>query len=197
MSEKIVTAVSTLDGQTFNTSSSISSGNAVYGVTYNNLKAYGNLTQPKYGVIISHQPQTKYGVVIDHGPVQPAYGVVIPHTPIGPVQPAYGVVPIAPLPGEDLNITYNQLEENIATLKKSISKLKQSWEVETKRNLNTLDNSWVGQDCASYTAKLNNMDKKVENTIAALELLCSTYEQARDMVKDSQSKTISSIESIN
>ena len=135
--------------------------------------------------------------MIDHGPVQPAYGVVIPHTPIGPVQPAYGVVPIAPLPGEDLNITYNQLEENIATLKKSISKLKQSWEVETKRNLNTLDNSWVGQDCASYTAKLNNMDKKVENTIAALELLCSTYEQARDMVKDSQSKTISSIESIN
>lgn len=189
MSEKIATAVSTLGGQTYTTSSSISSGNAVYGVTYNNLKTYGKLSQPKYGVMISHQPQTKYGVVIDHGPVQPAYGVV----PVHPVQPAYGVV----WPGQDLNITYNQLEENIATLKKSISKLKQSWEVETKRNLNTLDNSWVGQDCASYTAKLNNMDKKVENTIAALELLCSTYEQARDMVKDSQSKTISSIESIN
>ena len=193
MSERIATAVSTLGGQTFNTSSSISSGNAVYGVTYNNLKTYGNMAQPKYGVAISHQLQPKYGVIIHQGPVQPAYGVVVPHTPIGPVQPAYGVV----WPGQDLNITYNQLEENIATLKKSISSLKQSWEVETKRNLNTLDNSWVGQDCASYTAKLNNMDKKVENTIAALELLCSTYEQARDMVKDSQSKTISSIESIN
>jgi len=192
MSEKIVTAVSTLDGQNFNTSSSISSGNAVYGVTYNNLKAYGNLTQPKYGVIISHQhAQPKYGVMIQHGPIQPAYGVVSIHPPM--VQPKYGVT----VPGQDLNITYNQLEENIATLKQSISKLKQSWEVETKRNLNTLDNSWVGQDCASYTAKLKNMDTKVVNTIAALELLCSTYEQARDMVKDSQSKTISSIESIN
>ena len=93
-------------------------------------------------------------------------------------------------------VQWYKLEENIATLKKSISTLRNSWDGETKRNISILDNSWVGPDCASYTSKLSSMDKKVANTIAALELLCSTYEQARDMVKENQKKTLSSIESI-
>ncbi|MBQ6497494.1 MAG: hypothetical protein IJI58_02130 [Bacilli bacterium] len=136
--------------------------------------------------------QAKYGVAISHVPPQPKYGVMI-NPPSGVIQPKYGVV--LPGTGQDLNITYNQLEEIIATLKKSISSLKNSWEVETKRNVAKLDNSWVGEDCASYTSKLTGMDKKVTNTIAALELLCSTYEQARDMVKENQAKNISAIES--
>ena len=167
--------------------------------------------QPKYGVVVSTAPdiqpkygvvtvQPKYGVVVPTTGVQPAYGVQVPTTGLQPaygvqipptvVQPAYGVqVP----GGQDINITFSQLEENIATLKKAIASLKSSWDGETKKNLSTLDNSWVGQDCAAYTAKLTNMDGKVQNTISALELLCSTYEKARDMVKESQSTTISSI----
>ena len=149
------------------------------------------LVQAKYGVSVGPIMQAKYGVMINppHNIIK--YGVTIGPGD-SPVQPAYGVV----VPGTDLFITFDQLEDNIATLKKSINSLRNSWENETKRNISTLDNSWVGPDCASYTSKLTNMDKKVTNTIAALELLCSTYEQARDMVKDNQKKTLSSIESI-
>ena len=134
------------------------------------------LVQAKYGVHVGSMVQAKYGVMIN-----PPQNIV-----------KYGVY----IPGNDLFITFDQLEENIATLKKSISTLRNSWEGETKRNISILDNSWVGPDCASYTSKLSSMDTKVANTIAALELLCSTYEQARDMVKENQKKTLSSIESI-
>ena len=151
--------------------------------------------QPAYGVPVS---QPKYGTVT----VQPAYGVPVSQPKYGTVtvQPAYGVPISQPKYGvqlTDINITYSQLEENISTLKKSISTLKSSWDGETKKNLATINNSWAGADCAQYTQKLSKMDTKVQNTIAALELLCSTYEQARDMVKDNQAKTISSIDSIS
>ena len=177
-----------------------------------------NLTmQPKYGVVCPPgevQPaygvpviQPKYGVTCPPGEVQPAYGVPVIQPkygvtcPTGELQPAYGVPVIQPkygvtCGGQDLNITFSQLEENIATLKKAISSLRNSWDVETKKNINTLNGSWVGADCAEYTNKLSNMDKKVQNTISALELLCSTYEQARDMVKESQANAISSIRGI-
>ena len=135
--------------------------------------------QIKYGVFIP-PTQPKYGVV------QPAYGVPIPY----PVQPKYGVF----LP--DIDITYSQLEENISTLKKAIANLKDSWSNETKKNIAKLDNSWVGPDCAAYTEKLTKMDSRVQKTISALELLCTTYEKARDMVKDSQNSAVTSINNI-
>lgn len=149
-------------------------------VSYNNIK-------------VLSQVQTKYGVVVAPVHAQPKYGVVVKPPSL---QPAYGVQ-IVPVAGPDISITFDQLEENIAILKKSIATLKNSWNNETKKNINTLNNSWVGADCASYTSKLTNMDSKVQNTIAALELLCSTYEQARDMVKDNQSKTLSEINALN
>ena len=93
-------------------------------------------------------------------------------------------------------VSLTQIEETITKLKKTISTLKSSWDGETKSNLSTLDNSWVGKDCEQYTSKLTSMDKKVQNTIAALELLCSTYEQTRDMVKKNQTQTISYISNI-
>lgn len=141
--------------------------------------------QPAYGVTIGHI-QPAYGVTI--GTVQPAYGVSIGH-----IQAKYGVV----LPHPGINISLSQIEENIATLKKSISNLKSSWDGETKKDINILDNSWVGQDCEQYTQRLTKMDKKVQNTIAALELLCKTYEQVRDMVKDNQSKSLSAVTNID
>ena len=136
--------------------------------------AYGvPVVQPKYGVVISTEPQ-----------VQPAYGVPI-------VQPKYGVQI-----GTDIDITYAQLEENIKSLDESIKALSTSWEAGVKNDIMTIENSWAGADCEAYTKKLKNMDGKVQNTIAALTLLKQTYEQARDMVKESQSKTVNSIEGI-
>ena len=131
--------------------------------------------------------QEKYGVVFD----QPAYGVVL--TP--PVQPAYGVR--IPTQDSDINITYGQLEDMIATLKKAISTMKETWDAGTRSNVAKLDASWVGKDCAAYTARLNKMNNKVQRTIQALELLCSTYEKARDMVKENQSKTTAAIYNID
>ena len=111
------------------------------------------------------------------------------------IQALYSAGPVTS--GPDINITYSQLEENISLLKNSISSLKSSWNDGTKKNLDTLDNSWVGPDCAEYTSKLNKMDKKVQNTISALELLCSAYEEARDMMKDSQRNVLTSINNID
>lgn len=103
--------------------------------------------------------------------------------------PAYDAITT----GSDINITYSQLEENISTLKEAINTLKNSWNGETKNNISIINESWAGTDCAEYTKKLSNMDTKVQNTILALELLCNTYEKARDMVKDNQAKTVSEI----
>ena len=144
--------------------------------------------QPAYGVVV----QPKYGVPT--GTVQPAYGV-----PTGTIQPAYGVVvqPKYGVPTDtDISITYTQIEENISSLKKTISSLKTAWQTESKKNITRLQNSWVGEDCSAYTTKLTKMDTKVNNTISALELLCSTYEKARDMLKETQSKSLSAINSI-
>ena len=145
------------------------------------------VVQPKYGVQIDPVVQPKYGVQIDPI-VQPKYGVV---TPI--VQPAYGV---QIQPGSDIDITYSQIEENISSLKKTISSLKKAWVDESKKNITKLQNSWAGADCSAYTAKLSKMDTKVNNSISALELLCSTYEQARDMLKETQGKSLSAINNI-
>ena len=139
--------------------------------------------QAKYGAVIPETVQPKYGVSILEE-VQPKYGVLVEE-----VQPKYGTV----CSGPDINITYGQLEDNIATLKKAITNLKNSWSNETKKNISILDNSWVGSDCSAYTAKLTKMDSKVQGTIDALELLCSTYENARDMVIENQKNVTSSI----
>ena len=157
-------------------------------------------------------------VPIDDMPIQALYAVKDPNTGLclpvyddnevrpAPIEALYAVKdPVYTSPvggtgttgGMDLNITYNQLEENIATLKNSISKLKDSWSNETQKNIATLDNSWVGEDCTAYTSKLTSMDNKVQKTISALELLCSTYEKARDMIKDNQSSVMASIDNLN
>ena len=125
---------------------------------------------------------------------QPLYAVKDPEpTPVS--QPLYAVK--NPGTGMDISITYAQLEENISTLKNSIAKLKDSWNSEIRKDVSVLDNSWVGEDCVAYTSKLTKMDSKVQKTISALELLCSTYEQARDMVKENQSNIITSISNMN
>ena len=98
---------------------------------------------------------------------------------------------------EDLKVTYSELEENINILKKAIEKLKNSWQGETKKNLSKIESSWIGEDCKEYVTKLNGMDKKVNNVISALELLSTTYEKAKSMVHQSQSKAVNNIQNIN
>ena len=128
--------------------------------------------------------QAKYGVhIVD---AQPAYGAQVPYIP----------QPQSPVTTPDLNITYSQLEENIASLNKAISTLTQSWDVQTKKNIDTLNNSWVGADCEAYTKKVLSMDKRVKNAITALKLLRDTYVKAKDMVSETQTSTLKSINSI-
>ena len=124
--------------------------------------------------------------------MQPAYATR-PTEPIA--YPEYAVRPTDPI--TDISITYDQLEDNIAQLKEAINSLKSTWQVDAKKNIKTLEDSWVGAECSEYTTKLIKMDKKVNNTISALELLCSTYEQARDMLKDNQMYVMNSIKSID
>ena len=96
----------------------------------------------------------------------------------------------------DINISFDQISENVAILRKAIDTLKNSWNKETKNNINKLNSSWVGSDCAEFIDKLLEMDKPIQNTIAALELLCSTYEKAKEMIQDNQSGTASAIRNI-
>ena len=127
---------------------------------------------------------------------QPKYGVVVTDLedhlePIATGQPAYGVSVVAPTfmgqpTGADIKITLSQLEENISILRSSINDLKQAWTENTARNVNTIKNSWASKECELYTNTLTVMDSKVQNTISALELLCSTYEKARDMINQNQ-----------
>ena len=156
------------------------------------------VSQYKYGPA---PVQEKYGPA----PVQLKYGpapVQLKYGP-APIQEKYGPAPVqlkygpAPSSSVDINMTYSGIEEIIATLKKTINSLKSSWESESKTNITKLQNSWAGKDCEAYTSKIMKMDTKVSNTIAALELLCSTYEQTRDMMKATQSKTTSAINNSN
>ncbi len=143
------------------------------------------------------QMQSYYGAVVTTPTTQLRYGPVETTPPItvtplyGAVVPEYGAHVVT-----DIDITYDQLEENISTLKKSISTLKSSWNNTTKRNISAINNSWAGKDCAAYTTKLTQMDSKVQNTIDALELLCSTYEKARDMIKESQTTVSNAVDNM-
>ncbi|MBR2827839.1 MAG: hypothetical protein IKE70_01225 [Bacilli bacterium] len=96
----------------------------------------------------------------------------------------------------DVNVTYSQMEEMINNLKKSVALLKYSWDGQIKSCINRLNASWVGNDCKEYSEKLTNMNTKVHNTISALELLCSTYEQARDVIKETQNTAMTSISNL-
>ena len=96
----------------------------------------------------------------------------------------------------DISISYDQINENITVLKKVITTLRTSWNKDTKNSIEVLKESWVGKDCMEYIVKLLEMDKSVQNTILALELLCSTYEKAREMVLDNQSATSTAIRNI-
>ncbi len=147
-------------------------------------------SEPMYGVV--PPVQAKYGVV---PPVQAKYGVVPPID----IQPAYGVPPISIQPAYgvvypvDVNVSYNDLEDCIARLKKTINTLKSSWTNGSKKQIARIKESWVGADCEAYTQKLEGMDQKVNKSIEALELLCSTYEKARDLVLESQKKSTDAV----
>ena len=140
--------------------------------------------QPAYGVVTT---------VAAEPVVQAAYGVIPPVVASEPeVQPAYGVV--TPVIGTDINISYEELEECISRLKKTINTLKSSWTNGSKKQIARIKQSWVGADCEAYTKKLENMDTKVNNSISALELLCETYEKAKDLIADNQKSTTAAID---
>ena len=93
----------------------------------------------------------------------------------------------------DLKITYDQLEELITKLKKTIETLRSSWSREINKNIEQINNSWAGKDCNAYTAKLSQMNGRVQKTIQALELLCNTYEKTKEMILTNQNATNATI----
>ncbi len=97
----------------------------------------------------------------------------------------------------DLNISFRELESNIATLKSALSTLKSNWQGVTKTNIAKLQSSWVGDDCATYITKVSNMNKQVNNAMSAIELLIKTYERARDRVLEQQKAAEQAIRNIN
>lgn len=100
-------------------------------------------------------------------------------------------------PTVDLNISFRDLESNIATLKSALSTLKSNWQGVTKTNIAKLQSSWAGDDCAAYITKVSNMNKQVSNAMNAIELLIKTYERARDRVLEQQRTTEQVIRNIN
>lgn len=141
--------------------------------------------QPAYGVQPPVYAQPAYGV---QPPVyaQPAYGVQPPV--FG--QPAYGVQ-LA-----DLSISADEMRENIATLDSAIKTLNNAWEKETESLTKQLSSSWAGKDCSEYITKLSKMDKKVENSIKALELLKNTYQKALDLILEKQKNSVDAITNV-
>ncbi len=113
-----------------------------------------------------------------------------PYVEIGSVVSLYGVSPISPI-GVDIDISLEELESNIKTLKEAVNTIETNWSGVINTNVKKLTNAWVGNDCAVYTRKLKNMDVKVSNSIKALNLLIQTYQKARDQIVEKQ-KTIAS-----
>ena len=98
--------------------------------------------------------------------------------------------------GPDINISFAQVEAIVTQLQKGLNSLKSNWTGVTNTNISKLEASWVGKDCQAYIEKVKNMDKKVNNTIAAIELLIKTYNTAINQIKQSQATVASTIANI-
>ena len=99
--------------------------------------------------------------------------------------------------GYDINISVSEIKSNITVLKSAVNTIKSNWEGVTKTNVAKLNNSWAGDDCAAYIEKVNEMDKQVNTSVDALNLLINTYQKALDQLTESQSKIASSIKNMN
>ena len=148
--------------------------NGVYTFNYSPNIDYENMNHMMYGVI---NPRWEPVIISDPTIIEDPY-----------------ISPVSPVSGADLNITRAKLEENIATLKSATTAIKNAWTTTTNQNLNTIQNSWAGTDCDRYVQNVKNMDKKVNNTIEALELLTTTYQSALDMVDKNQSNILNILE---
>lgn len=109
----------------------------------------------------------------------------------------YGVRPPVVEPTIDIDITYSELENNIATLKAAVNTIRTNWNGVNKTNINKLSGSWAGDDCAAYIKKVQDMDGQVNNAVDALNLLIETYEKARDQISEQQSKITSKITDVD
>ena len=96
----------------------------------------------------------------------------------------------------DIDISYDELESNIALLKEATKTLSSNWSQIINTNIATIKNSWAGADCETYINKVTNLDSKVQNAMAALELMTSTYEQAKNLMQEEQSKITSTLNNL-
>ena len=96
----------------------------------------------------------------------------------------------------DIDISYAEMENNIAVLKESINTLSSNWNQLINTNVSTIKNSWAGKDCEVYIDKVLKLDSKVKNAISALELLANTYEQAKNQMQEQQAKVAGTLNNL-
>ena len=94
----------------------------------------------------------------------------------------------------DIDITYNEIENIVKSLKKSIDELKSNWESVINTDIGKLQGTWIGQDCATYIDKVLKMKTKVNNALDALKVLSETYEKSAEQIKLKQNEIAKSLE---
>ena len=94
---------------------------------------------------------------------------------------------------QDLVIAGNELGRKIAGISAVIATLKStSLSDRLDRDIKTLQSSWAAE-CEEYIKNLLETKVKVDNAIAALQLLGETYQKARDLITANQKRVLSSI----
>jgi hypothetical protein len=95
---------------------------------------------------------------------------------------------------QDLVIAGNELGRKIAGISAVIATLKStSLSDRLDRDIKTLQSSWAAEECEEYIKNLLETKVKVDNAIAALQLLGETYQKARDLITANQKRVLSSI----
>lgn len=112
-----------------------------------------------------------------------------------PVKPVvYGPAPIDPSGGRtDLLITYEQLQENIKVLNQSSQEMRTNWNSIKNKTLQSISSSWVGKDSSAFVNKIKEMDREMENSFRAIDLLSNTYKKASNKMFESQQAIIDMI----
>ncbi len=93
-------------------------------------------------------------------------------------------------------ITLEEIEEIIEVLDQYTRKIRDSWDVNIKKAMDTLSSSWAGEACAQYINMIKDLDKNVQSALKALELLSNTYKTAREKTISTNSTVFTSVNSI-
>ena len=98
--------------------------------------------------------------------------------------------------GHDIMISYEKINETIATLKKAIANLENSYSG-IESDLKKISSKWLGKDALAFTTSGKEVNEKVALVIKALTLLATTYHKAADVIQEKQNSTKQIIDNLN